>query len=77
MCAALYVMRKRCMGIETFGGDSMLRVESTLLSMLELIDIEKTYHYQLVVPRPCWQLERVLGIPSRAFRGAHLPTQKL
>ena len=40
--------------IETFGGDSMLRVESTLLSMLELIDIEKTYPYQLVVSRPCW-----------------------
>ena len=42
MCAALYAMRKRCAGmIETFGGGSMLRVESTLLSMLELIDIEK------------------------------------
>ena len=57
MCAALYVMRKRCVGmIETFDGDSMLRVESTLLSMLELIDIEKTYPYQLVVPRPRWHL---------------------
>ena len=36
MCAALYAMWKRCTGmIETFGGDSMLRVESTLLSMLK------------------------------------------
>ena len=60
MCAALYAMRKRCTGmIETFGGDSMLRVESTLLSMLELIDIEKTYPYQLVVPRPCWHAPHV------------------
>ena len=55
MCVALYAMRKRCAGMsETFGGGSMPRVESALLSMLELIDIEKTYPYQLVVPRPCW-----------------------
>ena len=45
--------------IETYGGGSMLRVESTLLSMLELIDIEKTYLYQLVVSRPSWHAPHV------------------
>ena len=80
MCAALCVMRKRCTGIETCDGDSMLRVESTLLPMLELIDIEKTYLYQLVVSRPCWHTPHVqkaksISTPAYArvyFRTPHI-----
>ena len=34
------------------GGDSMLRVESALLSMPELRDTEETDPYQQVVQRP-------------------------
>ena len=56
MCRFVCDAETLCGHDRDIGGGSMLRVESALLSMLELIDLEETYPYQLVVPRPRWRI---------------------